>query len=254
MRIAAFSLVELSIVLVILGLLVGGILSGQSLIRAAELRTVGTEYQGYVNAIHTFRDKYLQLPGDLNNGVSFWGQSTNCGGASATGVCNGNGDGIIDGAVTGNTVGENFQFWRELARAGLLTGDYSGVSSAGGWAHTTVGTNAPKSRLSNNAGWWTWSLPGVLTGDANLYTYTYGNYLVIGASTTNTWPSTGVLTPEDAWNIDTKLDDGKPGAGKIIARYWNNACATASSMTDYASPYNLSSNSLQCVLYFTKAY
>ncbi|MFZ4541879.1 MAG: type II secretion system protein [Rickettsiales bacterium] len=55
----AFSLVELSIVLVILGLLVGGILSGQALIRASELRSVSTEQQRYFTAIQTFRDKYL---------------------------------------------------------------------------------------------------------------------------------------------------------------------------------------------------
>ncbi len=55
----AFSLVELSIVLVILGLLVGGVLSGQSLIRAAELRSITEDYARYVTATHTFKDKYL---------------------------------------------------------------------------------------------------------------------------------------------------------------------------------------------------
>ena len=67
-----FSLVELSIVLVILGLLVGGILSGQSLIRASELRSVTTEYQTYVTSLGTFRDRYFALPGDLSNAASFW--------------------------------------------------------------------------------------------------------------------------------------------------------------------------------------
>ena len=69
----AFSLVELSIVLVILGLLTGGILAGQSLIRAAELRAVTTEYQRYVAAVQTFRDKYMALPGDMPNAIAFWG-------------------------------------------------------------------------------------------------------------------------------------------------------------------------------------
>lgn len=54
-----FSLVELSIVLVILGLLTGGILAGQSLIRAAELRAVSTEYSRYATAVQSFRDKYF---------------------------------------------------------------------------------------------------------------------------------------------------------------------------------------------------
>ncbi|MGB1540395.1 MAG: prepilin-type N-terminal cleavage/methylation domain-containing protein, partial [Rickettsiales bacterium] len=64
---AGFSLVELSIVLVILGLLTGGILGGQSLIRAAELRSVSKEYEKYQTAINIFKDKYFALPGDFNN-------------------------------------------------------------------------------------------------------------------------------------------------------------------------------------------
>ena len=71
-----FSLVELSIVLVILGLLIGGILTGQSLIRAAELRSVTTQYQGYVTAVNTFRDKYFALPGDMPNAIDFHSPST----------------------------------------------------------------------------------------------------------------------------------------------------------------------------------
>ena len=69
----AFSLVELSIVLVILGLLVGGILSGQSLIRAAQLRSVTADYTRFVTAVNTFRDKYFALPGDMTNAQSVWG-------------------------------------------------------------------------------------------------------------------------------------------------------------------------------------
>ncbi|MFM9890490.1 MAG: type II secretion system protein, partial [Rickettsiales bacterium] len=84
-----FSLVELSIVLVILGLLTGGILSGQSLIRAAELRSVSTEYNRYVTAVQTFRDKYFALPGDMTNAQSFWGSSANCPGTSAQGNTDG---------------------------------------------------------------------------------------------------------------------------------------------------------------------
>ena len=68
-----FSLLELSIVLVILGLLAGGVLSGKSLIRAAELRTIGTERDRFRTAMYAFRDKYFMLPGDISNATSFWG-------------------------------------------------------------------------------------------------------------------------------------------------------------------------------------
>jgi prepilin-type N-terminal cleavage/methylation domain-containing protein len=59
-----FTLVELSIVLVILGLLAGGVLAGQSLIRAAELRSVTTQLEQYSTAIYAFRDRYFAIPGD----------------------------------------------------------------------------------------------------------------------------------------------------------------------------------------------
>jgi len=59
LRTRGFSLVELAIVLVILGLLVGGVLTGRVLIRASELRTVTTQYQGNVTAARSFRDKYF---------------------------------------------------------------------------------------------------------------------------------------------------------------------------------------------------
>lgn len=72
----AFSLVELSIVLVILGLLVGGVVAGQSLIRAAELRSVSTDYQRFLTATLTFRDKYFALPGDFTMASRVWGLLT----------------------------------------------------------------------------------------------------------------------------------------------------------------------------------
>lgn len=68
-----FSLVELSIVLVILGLLTGGILAGQSLIRAAELRSYITDVQRYPAAVNAFKDKYFAYPGDMANATKFWG-------------------------------------------------------------------------------------------------------------------------------------------------------------------------------------
>lgn len=76
----AFSLVELSIVLVILGLLTGGILAGQNLIRAAELRSVTTQLQQYQTALQTFRNKYFALPGDMTKATDFWTSAfgTNC--------------------------------------------------------------------------------------------------------------------------------------------------------------------------------
>src|ERR1700757_2208888 len=99
-----FTLVELSIVLVIIGLLVGGVLTGQSLIRAAELRSVTEQFQRYQAATMTFRDKYFAIPGDMPNASKYWGDATGTTGCpgtytapnTGTAVCDGNGNGTID--------------------------------------------------------------------------------------------------------------------------------------------------------------
>src|SRR3954463_15618522 len=61
-----FTLIELSIVLVIIGLIVGGILVGQDLIKAAEIRATVGQIEKYNSAVNTFRTKYNGIPGDLS--------------------------------------------------------------------------------------------------------------------------------------------------------------------------------------------
>lgn len=252
-----FTLVELSIVLVILGLLVGGILAGQSLIRASELRAVSSEYQRYITATMAFRDKYFVIPGDMANATAFWGKdNTNCpshSGTSATpGTCNGDGNNLIAFSVSANAHGESFQFWKQLALAGLIEGSYSGLSGPSGNAHHVVGTNAPASKLSNGI-WGTFDNTALALGDANNFAVNYRNVLVAGGANSSAWNSSPILKPEEAWNIDTKLDDGKPGTGKVVA-IWRGSCTNSTSATDYASVYALSTTSVSCALYFPQAF
>lgn len=157
----AFSLVELSIVLVILGLLAGGVLSGRALIRAAEIKSVGTQYERYHVALNSFRDKYMALPGDMPNATQFWGRMaatadcvTNSSAAvnASKGVCDGNGDGNPDGTGAAGKSEEALQFWRELANAGLIEGTYTGVAGSNGGADWTPGVNQPAGKISNT-GW-----------------------------------------------------------------------------------------------------
>lgn len=256
----AFSLVELSIVLVILGLLTGGILTGQSLIRAAELRSVTTELQNYQTSVFTFRDKYFAIPGDMRNATRFWGRLngnadcvTNSSAAvAAGGVCDGNGDGLLNPPAASGQAGEVFGIWQHLANAGLVEGRYSGITGTGGRADSEIGDNVPASKLSN-AGWSASYLGPAFLGDANTYQLPYGNHFRYGASDINASTQGAVLTPEEAWNIETKVDDGQPASGKIIARFWNNACSAADNGThadnNYEASYRLSDNSVQCALF-----
>lgn len=242
----AFSLVELSIVLVILGLLVGGILAGQSLIRAAELRAAATEYQNFSTALNSFRDKYFAIPGDFNRATSFWPSTVN-----------GDGNGLIGNSAAATTSAENFQLWNHLALAGLIAGQYSGLSGSCATC-ATVGTNIPTSRITNG-GWfaWYWGTVGATSTQSFTLPADYGNSFALGAITA-TWPEGALLKPEEAWNIDTKIDDGKPAYGRIVARYWNNQCTTpnsgGASTTNLDASYYLANNALACALYFIRAY
>lgn len=254
-RQTGFSLVELSIVLVILGLLVGGILGGQSLIHAAELRSVIKEHEQYQTAIMSFRGKYLAFPGDMANATSFWGRadngsfsgqcaspSTNTG--TGTQTCNGNGDGVI------NTFAETVRFWQHLANAGLISGTYTGVAGSGGPGHSEIGVNVPESKMGNGIGWAARETIGSATGGGSLWDeYPARDLLRVGAETSSSILSGNVFTPADAWNIDTKLDDGKPASGTIWTRGWQN-CTTAANSGEFDADYNLSNESVSCSLFF----
>lgn len=245
-----FSLIELSIVLVILGLLVGGILAGQSLIRASELRGAATEYQRYVSAVHAFRDKYFAIPGDMRTATSFWGDdATACSDPSITngspGTCNGDGN----GAVLVNT--EQHRFWQHLSLAQMIEGTYTGVPGPNGNRDEVFGVTCPKSKV-NNAGWSAVDM-GNYAGDANTFAYSYGNIFSFGAWVASQWALGRALKPEEAWNFDAKLDDGMPGSGRIVA-FYRSACANAGSATDYAATYTLNTATLQCALYFPRAF
>ena len=139
-----FSIVELSIVLVIIGLLIGAVLAGKELIRQSKIQSVIKEANLYKTAIATFYLKYDALPGDMPNAVSYWGKRA---GTWVDGVdndcatlphgtepyrtetCNGNGDGRIGEADTTN-YHEWFRIWQHLKNAELITGEYTGVPGA----------------------------------------------------------------------------------------------------------------------------
>lgn len=249
-----FSLVEISIVLVILGLLVGGILAGQSLIRAAELRAVTTKFHRFATAINAFRDKYFAIPGDFRDATRVWGtmnSDTDCLNSGAAITANGACDGNANGRLQGTNY-EPQQFWRQMALAGLIEGTYSGIPAvpANGWSGA-IGTAYPRSRLSS-AGWGADSL-GNYDGDSAWFASNYGNNLVFGATTAEEYPSSAILKAEEAWNIDTKMDDGRPALGSVLA-VRRGTCTNAANATDTAANYQLQDSAIACALSFSRAF
>ncbi|MBL29343.1 MAG: hypothetical protein CMM50_17570 [Rhodospirillaceae bacterium] len=183
---AGFTLVELSIVLVIIGLLVGGILKAQQLIQDARIGRTVTQVEAFRTAAASFVDRYGALPGDFSQAD-----------ARVSGVAsgdNGNGNGRIDGG--GNT-GEGLLFWEHLARAGLIIGDYDGATAQ-------LGVGLPSASVGGgfNAGQF------VVQGLA-------ANWLLLGNPTSAGATTNALLTPEVARRMDARVDDGQPTTGAV---------------------------------------
>lgn len=271
----AFSLVELSIVLVILGLLTGGILAGQSLIHASELRAVTADFAKYQAAIYSFRAKYFAIPGDMANATAFWGiaggdgssPNADCFAVDSSTLsdprrtCNGNGNGKISapfltmGSSEYWATGERFRFWQHLSNAGLIEGQYSGRSDSDSdnWV-LTPGKNVPASRYAG-ATHTVFSLDRVnlppIDPSSNFSNTPTDNYMDIRLPMrTTTGSSASVLTAEDAWNIDSKLDDGRPAYGKIraVPPTASHAVACSTSNDPALASYTLNNSAARCYM------
>jgi len=122
-----FTLVELSIVLVIIGLLIGGVLVAQSLIETAQIQKTIRQIQQVHILASQFKEKTRYLPGDLPNAYTMF--SGACGinaiptSSQNSGRCNGNGDGNID---WGGVVMEYYIFWEHLYLMGMLDTPFTG--------------------------------------------------------------------------------------------------------------------------------
>lgn len=244
-----FSLVELSIVLVILGLLTGGILAGQSLIRASELRAASTEANRYTTAVQTFRDKYFAMPGDFSTATKFWGTASGgcpAGARSGTQTCDGNGNGDM---MANNE--EMYLFWQHLANAGLIEGSYTGYTGPGHAQYdANGGVNVPVSRMNNGL----WTARSInISGAAAGWFDTRANIFELGAKQVSYWNENPLFKPEELWNIDTKMDDGKPATGKVNAFYWD-TCTNAANSADRNAAYKLDDSALRCVAVFVNIF
>lgn len=251
---AAFSLVELAIVLVILGLLTGGILAGQSLIQASELRTISTDFNKYLSATYAFRDRYFYLPGDMVNASRFWGGGSTSlcpdyyNATNPTYTCNGDGNGEID---TSTYSIETYRYWQHLSSAGLIEGIYAGAEGQridSSYTSAMPGINMPKARFRNGS--YSVSYLDQPCNGASGWLGLCGGFNRFIAGTTDTYTNRRpLLKPEEAWNIDTKMDDGRPGYGNVQSTSNNNPYTPNCTTTNFreTAEYNLTYNQITCI-------
>ena len=112
---AGFTLIEIAIVLVIIGLLLGGVLKGQELITSARVRNLISQQDGIKAAYFGFLDRFRSLPGDYSVA------STNIANVTA----NGNGNGQIRSVAAGDVIDEYIAVWDHLSHAGFINGSYT---------------------------------------------------------------------------------------------------------------------------------
>jgi prepilin-type N-terminal cleavage/methylation domain-containing protein len=204
---SGFTLVELAIVLVIIGLIIGGVLVGQDLIKAAEIRSTLGQIETYNTAVNAFRDKYRYIPGDINSvQAAQFGFTTRSGA-----IGHGDGNTLLEGCSAGAIEFgcETGLFWNDLNSAALVDGNFTVTSDDlgnGGAAITTpeVISHLPEAKIGRGNFITTFSATG-----RNFYQITG----VTAISNAGVYTLTEALTPQEAFNMDDKIDDGKPLTG-----------------------------------------
>jgi prepilin-type N-terminal cleavage/methylation domain-containing protein len=208
-----FTLIELSIVLVIIGLIVGGVLAGHDLISSARIRKAISQIESYNIAVTMFRSKYNGIPGDITpTQAAAFGMATRAGTNGA-----GDGDENIEACTgwTGNVFGcEVSLFWNDLSKAQLISGSYP--LSIDGPIEIAAGQQAnymPTIQMSRTS----YIIPYKSTAGwrgGNVY----GITSFISTDSNGTLNLQNSMTPIETSAIDTKIDDGIPGKGRAIVQ------------------------------------
>jgi len=194
-----FTLVELSIVLVVVGLLIGGILVGQNLVRWTQVSSLNTQVTKLGITVSQFKMRYKAVPGEYIQAINVWPQICN----NAEGACGcrktgslGNQNGIIDDTY------EYEGAFAQLQAAGMMNMDrlqiYQNGTSPANWtcfANNMQQSASMKTRITGLYGLWT--------------SFNNTSGLVFGAA------AVPIATGEEAMALDQKFDDGLPNTGLI---------------------------------------
>ena len=179
-----FTLIELAIVLVIIGLLLGGVLKGRELINSAKVKNMGNDLTSVASAIYAYQDKFKALPGDDSGVVNHVSGTL----ATTNGTA---GNGIIQGEWDSTTVtDESALIWQHLRLAGLLQGPTSTAAT------NYFPTNADGGRIGVQS----------INGFTEI-TSMSGSFVVCSNLVLGTF----------AKQLDIALDDGETSTGQLRA-------------------------------------
>ncbi|PZP56536.1 MAG: hypothetical protein DI586_03290 [Micavibrio aeruginosavorus] len=232
-----FTLVELSIVMIIIGLLIGGILKGQQLIENSKINSTVSQVTAYKTAVNVFRDSFSNLPGDIFSAPSL---VPNC---NANTYCQGGDGNLRIGAANTGGIGsnpngtENTQFWKHLALADLI----SGLAPSANPATPDWGTTFPANKFSGGFQVIFFNVPGA---------YYDGQYLKMRQNVTGSDAAvlgTHPINPRIASIIDARMDDANPASGSVIS---HDVGPGSASGCEPPLPYDTANESGNCIMLF----
>ena len=198
---SGFTLVEIAIVLVIIGLLLGGILKGQELINSAKVKNLAQDFKTVPLYIYGYQDRFKALPGDDSGafGASNSGHLPSTTLPAPSAADNGNGNGVINGLWDAMT-GESYMFWRHVRAANFASGPTDNTDTVN---YPPKNVDGGRIGITSNT-----LVDGPVSGMS-------GTYAVCSAN----------LLGKFAKQLDTTLDDGNTATGSV--RVIANATATA---------------------------
>lgn len=217
-----FTLIELAVVIVIIGLIITAVVKGQQMVEDSRVRAVADQINGFKSAITTFQDKYGALPGDFTQATT---RLPGC--EDASNNCqNGDGDGFVGEprSSSASVIGtESRMAWQHLAFANLI----SGVTAGANADEFVVGQNFPAARTGGGF---------VLLNTTLNNPVRSGLWLrlanISATSSGLTTSGTGALTPGQAAEIDRRLDDGRSNSGTIRGDGVTETCRPDSGIYD----------------------
>lgn len=243
---SGFTLIELSIVITIIGLIVASVIGGQSLVKQSKIRAQVAQLEKYSSAYFSFKTQYSAIPGDFSKASEYWPAATD-----------GDGNGVLnhDCNRIHRTTRENLKFFHHLSASKIIPDNFNGT-----WQ---IGVGYPEAKISNNQGIGVCGLLLQNRTDAQIENQhqvsledarkQYRAMLSINIANSDATNSQynnreGFLSPNTMRAIDIKIDDGiaREGVFKAHSIWGHNGAGLGDCLDGIGGNYNLANSNLAC--------